>query len=193
MNKNEVLWDFHELLKSKGYQFDFLLKTDSGGYTHVTDRKGYVDLSSLTTLPENTTFSNSGSVDLRSLTTLPENTTFSNSGFVDLSSLTTLPENTTFSNNGSVDLRSLTTLPENTTFSNSGSVHLRSLTKMDAINCGSSNRNVKVIKQSGVLRIALGCFWATKAQAITAIKEKYKGDAATDYVNKITSAFALYE
>ena len=70
----------------------------------------------------------SGSVDLSSLTTLPENTTFSNGGNVYLFSLTTLPENTTFSNGGSVDLSRLTTLPENTTFSNGGNVYLSRLT-----------------------------------------------------------------
>ena len=72
-----------------------------------------------------------GNVDLPSLTTLPECTTFSNSGYVYLSSLTTLPEGTTFSNGGNVYLSSLTTLPEGATFSNGGSVYLGSLTTGD--------------------------------------------------------------
>lgn len=57
----------------------------AGDKVEVTS--GHVDLGSLTTLPEGTTFSNGGYVYLRSLTTLPDGTTFSNSGYVDLSSL----------------------------------------------------------------------------------------------------------
>jgi hypothetical protein len=103
---------------------------------------GYVYLDSLTTLPENTTFSNGGNVYLPNLTTLPENTTFSNRGYVYLRSLTTLPENTTFSNGGNVDLRSLTTLPENTTFSNGSYVYLRSLTTLPENTTFSNGGNV---------------------------------------------------
>ncbi|QSR18447.1 hypothetical protein [Novosphingobium sp. KA1] len=103
---------------------------------------GYVDLSSLTTLPEGTTFSNGGYVDLSSLTTLPEGTTFSNGGYVDLGSLTTLPEGTTFSNGGYVDLGSLTTLPEGTTFSNGGNVDLSSLTTLPEGTTFSNGGNV---------------------------------------------------
>jgi hypothetical protein len=116
---------------------EFRAVLDRAGYTYTTDGektdviyKRYVDLPSLTTLPEGVTFSNGGGVDLRSLTTLPEGVTFSNGGGVYLPSLTTLPEGVTFSNGGYVYLRSLTTLPEGVTFSNGGDVYLRSLTTL---------------------------------------------------------------
>ena len=79
-------------------------------------KQGYVDLRSLTTLPEGVKFENMGYVDLRSLTTLPEGARFENPGDVDLGSLTTLPEGVRFENQGSVDLRSLTTIPDSVSF-----------------------------------------------------------------------------
>jgi len=61
-----------------------------------TSRQGYVDLSSLTSLPEGVRFENQGSVYLGSLTTLPEGARFENQGYVDLSSLTKLPDGVRF-------------------------------------------------------------------------------------------------
>jgi hypothetical protein len=88
---------------------------------------GSVYLSSLTALPEGTSFTNGGDVDLSGLTALPEGTSFTNGRSVYLSSLTALPEGTSFTNGGSVYLRSLTALPEGTSFTNGGSVDLGSL------------------------------------------------------------------
>ena len=76
--------------------------------------KGNLDLRSLTTLPDNTTFNVGCSLDLDSLTTLPDNTTFNVGGYLYLDSLTTLPENTTFNVGCSLYLDSMTTLPDNT-------------------------------------------------------------------------------
>ena len=61
--------------------------TEADGKITVT-HQGYVYLSSITILPEGTSFNNRGGVDLRSLTTLPEGTSFNNQGGVDLCSLT---------------------------------------------------------------------------------------------------------
>ena len=74
--------EFCAALDARGYAYE---RTSTG-----VEVQGYgsVDLSSLTTLPEGTTFSNGGSVNLSSLTTLPEGTTFSNGGSVNLPSLT---------------------------------------------------------------------------------------------------------
>jgi hypothetical protein len=135
------------------------------------------------------TFSNQGYVDLRSLTSLPEGMTFSNQGSVDLRSLTSLPEGMTFSNQGYVDLSSLTSLPEGMTFSNQGYVDLSSLTP-DETNAGSSRRNLFVVLQNDELKIQLGCFWGNEKEAITAIAKKYNGKDAKAYIDKIESAFA---
>jgi hypothetical protein len=110
---------------------------DRYGYTHTRDGDhvdvifdGHVYLYGPTTLPEDTTFSNSGGVDLPALTTLPDGITFSNGGYVDLPGLTTLPEDTTFSNGGAVYLLALTALPAGTTFSNGRDVYLPALTTL---------------------------------------------------------------
>ena len=102
---------------------------------------GSLDLSSLTELPENTTFNVGDWLDLRSLTELPENTTFNVGSSLNLSSLTELPENTTFNVGGWLYLRSLTELPENTTFNVGDWLDLRSLTELPentTFNVGSS-------------------------------------------------------
>ena len=99
-----------------------------GDYAILNNRKnplyihGDADLygcTSLTTIPENTTFNgNANFHDCTSLTTIPENITFN--GDADLygcTSLTTIPENTTFNGNANFhDCTSLTTIPENITF-----------------------------------------------------------------------------
>jgi hypothetical protein len=98
---------FKETLNKKGYSY-----TENDGNITV-NYIGYVDLSSLTTLPAGTKFENQGDVDLSSLTTLPEGTKFENQGDVDLRLLTTLSEGTKFENQGGVDLRSLTSEKQN--------------------------------------------------------------------------------
>jgi len=72
-----------QTLDNKGYTY-----TEADGKINVT-HQGNVDLRSLTTLPEGTSFNNQGYVYLYSLTTLPEGTSFNNQGSVNLSSLTT--------------------------------------------------------------------------------------------------------
>ena len=94
------------------------------------NNKGYVNLSSLTTLPSGVQFNNKGSVDLRSLITLPSGVQFNNGGYVYLRSLTTLPSDVQFNNEGNVNLGSLTTLPSGFEFNNKGDVYLRSLTTL---------------------------------------------------------------
>ena len=66
---------------------------------------GYVNLSSLKTLPDNVQFNNGGNVYLPSLKTLPDNVQFNNGGNVYLNSLKTLPDNVQFNNGGYVYLQ----------------------------------------------------------------------------------------
>ena len=98
--------------------------------TIVITHAGNVDLSSLTTLPEDTKFENRGSVYLSSLETLLSGTKFKNASSVYLSSLKTLPRGTKFENAGAVELSSLTSLPADTKFENAGAVYLGSLTTL---------------------------------------------------------------
>ena len=49
--------------------------------------QGYVNLESLTTLPDSVKFNNQGDVDLENLTHLPESVQFNNLGWVNLASL----------------------------------------------------------------------------------------------------------
>jgi hypothetical protein len=114
--------EFTKHLDKRGYQY-----TLRGNQITVINQ-GYVDLESLTSLPEGIKFENQGGVYLESLTSLPEGIKFENQGYVDLRSLTSLPEGIKFENQGGVDLRSLTSLPEGIKFENQGSVDLRNLT-----------------------------------------------------------------
>ena len=120
MNKKE----FQKLLNENGY--DFKVKDNK----IIINHQGYVNLRSLTTLPERVEFNNQGNVNLYNLTTLPEGVEFNNQGFVDLRSLTTLPEGVEFNNQGYVYLYNLTTLLEGVKFNNQGYVNLRSLTTL---------------------------------------------------------------
>ena len=117
--------EFIEILKEKEIKYKI-----NGDSVVITRDQGFVYLNSLTSLPENTKFTNNGSVYLSGLTSLPESTKFNNSGAVTLNSLTSLSENTKFTNNGSVYLSGLTSLPENTKFNNKGFVNLNSLTSL---------------------------------------------------------------
>src|SRR6185436_15554809 len=123
-SNKESVKSFCDILHREHYKF--IVKDECVTVTH----QGTVDLSSLTTLPDNVKFENQGTVDLSSLTTLPDNVKFENQGDVYLRSLTTLPDNVKFENQGSVYLRSLTTLPDNVKFENQGSVYLSSLTTL---------------------------------------------------------------
>ncbi|MFA5398535.1 MAG: hypothetical protein WC346_21155, partial [Methanogenium sp.] len=104
---SDAYYDFEELLRNNNIPF----QTKDGIIT--IDHKGYVDLYSLTQLPDNVQFNNKGYVDLYSLTQLPDNVQFNNKGSVSLNSLTQLPDNTQFNNEGYVYLDSITQLPEN--------------------------------------------------------------------------------
>ena len=70
--------------------------------------EGYLNLFSLTTLPEGVTLTAGGYLDLGNLTTLPEGVTLTAGGYLYLSSLTTLPEGVTLTAGRYLNLRSLT-------------------------------------------------------------------------------------
>jgi len=75
-----------EQLKNTLDQTRYTYTENDGNIT--VNYQGNVYLSSLTTLPEGTSFNNQGGVDLSSLTTLPEGINFNNRGYVNLNSLT---------------------------------------------------------------------------------------------------------
>jgi len=64
-------------------QSKFKKLLDQKGYSYTVDKSqiivthdGYVNLESVTSLPDNVTFKNHGHIDLRSVTSLPEGVTF---------------------------------------------------------------------------------------------------------------------
>ncbi len=117
-------------------------------------------------------------------------------GWLNLSGsteLTSLPDNLWVDQ--SLDLRGcagLIALPESLSV---GSLYLQGCTGLPFLvrNAGRMERDIACWhhKERGVV-ISLGCFIGTKDQAIQAVKRKYSGDAASDYVAKIEIAFALY-
>jgi len=89
------------------------------------------------------------------------------------------------------DCPDLTALPDN--LSVSGSLDLRGCTGLTAaiFNCGKNNRTILPYNHPTKGRvISLGCFIGTKDEAIKAVKEKYSGQDALDYITKIELAFA---
>ena len=94
---------------------EFIKILEANSYAHhydgdllTIDYEGYVDLRSLTSLPNNVQFNNGSNVYLRSLTSLPNNVQFNNGGCVYLESITSLPDNVQFNNECSVWLHSIT-------------------------------------------------------------------------------------
>jgi len=75
----------------------------------------------------------------------------------------------------------------------SGSLDLQGCTGLTAaiFNCGKNNRTILPYNHPTKGRvISLGCFIGTKDEAIKAVKEKYSGQDALDYITKIELAFA---
>ena len=73
---------------------------------------GYLDLRSLTSIPEGFNPTVGGSLDLSRLTSIPEGFNPTVGGYLYLSSLTSIPEGFNPTVGGSLDLRSLTSIPE---------------------------------------------------------------------------------
>ena len=163
-----------QTLDNKEYTY-----TEADGKITVT-HQGYVDLYSLTTLPEGTSFNNQGSVYLYSLTTLPEGTSLNNQGPVYLNSLTTLPAGISFNNQGYVYLYSLTTLPEGTSFNNQGYVYLGSLTTLPA---GISFNNQGYVYLSSLTTLPEGTSFNNQGDvdlgSLTNETQTYRGEDIT--------------
>lgn len=96
---------------------------------------------------------------------------------------------------GSLDLQGctgLTSLPDNLTVG--GSLDLQGCTGLTKVihNCGDCNRSISPYNHKAKGRvISLGCFVGTKAEAIKAVRAKYSGQAALDYIAKIEQAFGF--
>ena len=93
--------EFIQILNEKGYSYNL------EGNKIVVTYGGYVNLSSLETLPLGVVFKGEKSVDLESLKTLPPDAEFRNGKDVLLGSLKTIPPGVVFDNGSSVWLRSL--------------------------------------------------------------------------------------
>ena len=74
--------------------------------------QGYLDLESLTSIPEGFNPTVGGSLYLRSLTSIPEGFNPTVGGYLDLRSLTSIPEGFNPTVGGYLDLESLTSIPE---------------------------------------------------------------------------------
>ena len=92
--------------------------------------EGYLDLSSLTSIPEGFNPTVGGSLDLSSLTSIPEGFNPTVGGSLYLSSLTSIPEGFNPTVGGSLYLNSLTSIPEGFNPTVGGSLYLRSLTSI---------------------------------------------------------------
>ena len=92
---------------------EFIVVLEEEGYSYIEEGNklvvtyGYVDLSSLQTLPPGVEFKNVGYVNLYSLKTLPPGVVFKNGGDVYLYSLKTISPGVEFKNGGNVLLESL--------------------------------------------------------------------------------------
>jgi len=93
--------EFIKVLDEKRYPYEIQ------GNKIVVLERGYVYLTSLTSLPPGVEFRNGGYVDLNSLTSLPPGVEFRNGGSVDLDSLTSIPPSVEFGNQLDVFLGSL--------------------------------------------------------------------------------------
>jgi len=91
---------------------------------------GYLDLSSLTSIPEGFNPTVGGSLDLRSLTSIPEGFNPTVGGSLDLRSLTSIPEGFNPTVGGDLNLSSLTSIPEGFNPTVGGYLDLSSLTSI---------------------------------------------------------------
>ena len=99
-----------------------------------------------------------------------------------------LPDN--LSIGGSLDLRftKIKQLPDN--LSVNGSLYL-SNTQINypfEENCGENNRYIH-LDFNDKTKIRIGCFIGNKDEAIKAVSNKYTGEDAEDYINKINNCF----
>ena len=86
--------------------------------------EGNLDLSSLTSLPENFNVTVGGYLDLGSVTSIPENFNVTVGGSLYLNSLKTIQENFNVTVGGYLDLGSLKSLPENYKISLKGDLYI---------------------------------------------------------------------
>jgi hypothetical protein len=113
--------EFIAILNRENYSYEI------EGDKIIVNRKGDVDLESLTSLSPGVEFRNDGNVWLESLTSIPSGVEFKNRSDVRFPSLETLPPSVKFKNGGYVHLVSLKTIPPGVEFKNGGDVKLSSI------------------------------------------------------------------
>ena len=99
--------EFIAVLKKKRYSYE--MKGDKIVITH----SGWIDLSSLKTIPSDVHFENSGDVHLSALKTLPPGVEFRNRWNVYLINLKTLPPGVEFENGWDIYLKGLGWMNDN--------------------------------------------------------------------------------
>jgi hypothetical protein len=92
--------------------------------------KGYLDLRSLTSVPDGFNPTVGGYLDLSGLTSVPDGFNPTVGGYLDLRSLTSVPDGFNPTVGGSLDLRSLTSVPDGFNPTVGGYLDLRSLTSV---------------------------------------------------------------
>ena len=174
----------------------YKLEYKNGGYFY----DGNIDLSndkSIISLPETLTVT--GFLYLlgcTSLTSLPKILSVGGSLYLTgCTSLTSLPEKLKVGRFLYLSgCTSLTSLSEK--LSVGGYLNLKGCTSLKNYplvhDCGSNKRTIYLDLQDKSL-IQIGCRKSTKAAAIEAINEEYKGKAATDYIAKVEECFAIWE
>jgi len=156
----------------------------------IIDFPGHVTVENTCTFDVNVIFETSMSVDIQVETPIKSGTIFRNINTVWFDYLETLPEGITFHNINHLIFYELKHLPSD--FVGSGQVVLYGMSEVT--DAGIYGRNLVAVNcEDGDARIALGCFWGTKKEAIKAIKKKYgfSNKYRRSYIRKVKQAFEI--
>jgi len=152
--------------------------------------KGYLYLThtQIKTLPDNLSV---GYLDLSysQIEELPDNLSVKGSLDLSYSQIEELPDN--LSVNGSLDLThtQIKTLPGKIYVG--GNIHFpKDFDYLHVSGCGHSARTIYLCPSSKEM-IQIGCFKGTQGEAIERIKEKYKGQDAAQYIEKVNECFEI--
>lgn len=141
--------------------------------------------------PDNLTLD--GYLDLygTAITALPDNLTVVRDLDFEGTGITVLPSNLTVGNNLCLRDTAITAIPDDLNVD--GRLHLEgtAITNYPVVyNCGNWNRTIYLdLKDKSIVRI--GCFRGTKSEAIEAVRKRYTGSDADDYIAKIEQLFNM--
>ena len=95
--------------------------------------EGYLNLSSVESLPKNIIFNVGADLNLSFVKSLPDNIIFNVGGYLDLYSVESLPDNIEFNVGGYLDLSSVQYLPANTIFNVDDNIYFPTKHKVKVI------------------------------------------------------------